>query len=71
LTMLSNISKSPILTILSSFSSINVSSMGPNFLRNTKILSCYYLLCIPLHNLIWPCKNTKWMRLMESKIVVV
>jgi hypothetical protein len=27
--------------------------------------------CAPLHSLIWPCKDTKWMRLIEFKIVMV
>jgi len=44
---------------------------GSNRLRNTKIMSRYHLFCTPLHSHIWPCKNTKWMKLMESKVVVV
>jgi hypothetical protein len=45
--------------------------MGPNSLRSTKILSCCHPFCTPLHSLIWPSINAKWMRLMEFKIVVV
>jgi hypothetical protein len=42
-----------------------------NSLRNTKILSQCHYFYTHLHTSIWPCKNTKWMRLMESKIVMV
>jgi hypothetical protein len=41
-----------------------------NSLRNTKILSWCHPFYTPLHSPIWPCKGTKWMKLMESKIVV-
>jgi hypothetical protein len=53
------------------FSNHPIKQLGLNSLRSTKILSHCHSFCIPLHSLIWPCKDTKWMRLMESRIVVV
>jgi hypothetical protein len=34
-------------------------------------MSHYHPFCTPSHNPIRPCKETKWMKLMESRVVVL
>jgi hypothetical protein len=45
--------------------------MGPNSLSTLKFCHNITLLCTLLPSPIWPCKNTKWMIVMEFKNLMV